>query len=473
MTRLPLFEVDPEGFRELHSKRPAWRLAMEIVSNALDEPTATEVRVSLEKPGRYAVYVVEDNGAGFARIEDAWTLYAHTPKRLDIGLRGRFNVGEKTIMAVAARGSIETTSGTVEFDRRGRKVGRKARAQGTVVTLHMPWTKKQVAEVLAMLGRIIPNKTVTVNGSAIVKPEPMAQASARLKTVILTGDGMEEETRETEIAIYRAPEGQGGLLYELGVPVCESGTPFDISVGQKVPLGPDRESVSPGYLRDIWAEVLNATHSQLTDEQLMEPWAQSALADKRVPEQTVKEVKERIFPKTLLWSSDVEANERAREAGFAIAHPRTIAPEVRERLEDVGLQHTSDVFGTVPAVADPVKPTEAMERFAATVKRLGEALGVRVSTVRFYSLRGAYECASWSHGTVSFNVANLPGDFFDRFGAEQVSIVLHELAHGAGRGPNGEPHGVAFRKELERLAGLAVEIALLKPEIINQNAESL
>lgn len=458
---LPLFEVDAAGFRELHARRPAWRLAMEVVSNALDEPGARLVEVELRRERRGVVLVVKDDGNGFASLRDAWTLYGHTPKRSDSTVRGRFNLGEKEVVAVAARGSIETTSGTVTFSRAGRSVHPRRRLErGTVVTLHLPWLRAEADEVEKMLARIIPNKEVRVNGKEVQPRRPLRERAVSLRTPVLDGDAMVERTRETSLHIH-APPGPGGLLFEMGVPVCESGTPFDIDVRQKVPLGPDRESVSPQYLRDVWAETLNAVHLDLNPDQLMEPWVQTALADRRTTEEAVESIKERIYRKTLLWSSDTLANERARGDGWTVLHPRHMAPEVRERL---AIPHTTDLFGLTPKTPDPVEPDATMRAFADTVTRLAQGLGLGSVAVRFYSLRGAYECASWSGGTVSFNVANLPGDFFDAMGPAQVSLVLHEFAHSAPRGPDGEPHGSAFKAELQRLAGRAVELALMEPE---------
>jgi len=143
------FEVSTAGMRKLQAGRPAAHLAKELISNALDERSVNKIVVSIRKiDTRNALFEVEDDGEGFADITHAWTLYAPTVKQRDATVRGRFNLGEKEILSVARRGFIHTTSGRVEFDGDARKFSAKnKRERGTVVSLEMPWTKEQCAEV--------------------------------------------------------------------------------------------------------------------------------------------------------------------------------------------------------------------------------------------------------------------------------------------------------------------------------------
>lgn len=111
------FAVSAEGLRQLHAGRPPWTLVKELIQNAWDEaPDATRCDVTI-KPRRAGttVVTVEDDGPGFAEISDAWTLMAETPKRADPTKRGRFNLGEKEIIAVARSARIETAGTTVSF----------------------------------------------------------------------------------------------------------------------------------------------------------------------------------------------------------------------------------------------------------------------------------------------------------------------------------------------------------------------
>src|SRR5439155_2142585 len=166
------FEVDTKGFAQLQAGREPWRLAKELVSNSFDEQEVTKVIVDLQMRLEGAVLVVADDGPGFRDLNDAFTLYSYTYKRNDPTTRGRFNLGEKEIMALAKSGSVVTTSGSVYFTENGRQVqpSNKLR-RGTTVTVTMDWTKSEMRDVIEKLQRLIPpaGKTYTVNGN-LVRP---------------------------------------------------------------------------------------------------------------------------------------------------------------------------------------------------------------------------------------------------------------------------------------------------------------
>ena len=55
-------------------------------------------------------------------------------------------------------------------------------------------------------------------------------------------------------------------LYEMGLPIVETGDKWHVSVGQKVPLNRDRNNVRPAFLRAVRTLVLNEMHERLTEE---------------------------------------------------------------------------------------------------------------------------------------------------------------------------------------------------------------
>ena len=109
------FEVDVKGFRGLMTAKPKWHFVRELISNSLDEVSVEEIKLKLIKEPRYLTIVCKDDGDGFERLSDAYTLYAHTKKRSDAEVRGRFNMGEKELASIAKEMTIETTTGKVVF----------------------------------------------------------------------------------------------------------------------------------------------------------------------------------------------------------------------------------------------------------------------------------------------------------------------------------------------------------------------
>src|SRR5205809_595321 len=123
----PTFEVDKEGLRKLLAKRGAGFALFELVQNAWDEDTS-RVEVDLgwlsfpkgDAAGLAFIQVTDDDPEGFTDLAHAYTLFAESEKKADAEKRGRFNLGEKLVIAVCERAIISTTTGTIHFDAAGR-----------------------------------------------------------------------------------------------------------------------------------------------------------------------------------------------------------------------------------------------------------------------------------------------------------------------------------------------------------------
>jgi len=469
------FEVDVEGMKELQGGRDLWRLVKELPVNVFDEcarddvvqrPTVCHVTANPIK-GRRAVRVtVEDDGQGFQHLEDAYTLFRSTPKRGQPEVAGRFNMGEKEIMALAYEGRIETTSGTVEFPRSGdRKVSkRRKRAAGTYIALDLPAKVDEIQACVTMLRRLVPplGLRFTVNGEEIGRPQEIARTQSCLNTVIQTrpGEPLKTGYRTTDIVIYE-PADEGAWLFELGCPVQRIEAPYSADVRQKVPMPPERDTVSNYFLQDIYAAVLNATVDLLTVSDTGEDWMKQALEDSDTRSETVqKAARLRFGDKVVLWSSNPVANEEAIEAGYVVVPPQVLSKAEREGYKRAGFKYSSDEFGVTPVSVDEVKPDEDMLRVAAYARALARHLvGLDGLTVRFYRLPRAKYVATYRVGLLSFNVATLPRDFFGRITADVTDLILHELGH---HGPDGEdlPHGRAYVNRLSALGARLFHIML-------------
>ena len=246
------FEVDTKGMRALHAGREPWQLVKELIANSWDEPTASECLVSLKSIGpRKARLDVYDNGVGFAKIEDAWTLMGHTPKRMSPTVRGRFNIGEKEILCVADWAQVKTAGKTITFPKTGgRSVRNGTEDKGTLVSCILPWGPRQVEETVARLARLLPPKGMTfiISGNHVPYQEPLKTAEATLETVLQASltDCIRITRRKTTVEIYR---GNGkGELFEMGIPVQSIECKYLVNVMQKVPLPPNRDVVRDSYL---------------------------------------------------------------------------------------------------------------------------------------------------------------------------------------------------------------------------------
>ncbi len=69
---------------------------------------------------------------GFKDLSHAFTLFADSNKKADPGKRGRFNLGEKLVLAICDQATISTTKGTIHFEDSERRASRSRRQPGSL-----------------------------------------------------------------------------------------------------------------------------------------------------------------------------------------------------------------------------------------------------------------------------------------------------------------------------------------------------
>jgi hypothetical protein len=468
------FEVDVTGMREFHGARKGWQLAKELVANTFDE-NVSFCRFSLTHDGTYAHLIVEDDGPGFRNISDAYTILGSTYKRAKPDLRGRFNLGEKEIIAISESAVVETGGKRIVFAETGERREEAARrARGTRIELLLPWSEKKTEQTVARMRRLLPPAGVsyTVNGEIVPCRVPHKTFEATLQTVLLERGFMRNSMRKTEVHLHKLGFQDPPVLFELGIPVQRIECAFHVDVRQKIPMNPNRDAVKSSYLKDLYAEVLNHTIEEVPEDKISQGWVREAVEDRRTTSEVVKEVMQKRFgEKIVLWSSDRRANEEAVGAGYELLHPKELSPMERRRfIETAGLKHASDIFPSgigEDECSEELHPNEDMQQIGEYAKRLAKALVNREIRIRFYSRFGEGIAASYDQatGTLSFNVARLGYEWFKQhIAADTTSLILHELAHENQRDPD-YAHGPAFRRNLEILAGKAVMLALRQPSV--------
>lgn len=479
------FEVSTEGMRELHAGRNPAQLVRELIQNSWDEyPDATECRVTVKampNQGHLTRLVVEDDGPGFRRIEDAYTLLGPTEKRMDPGKRGRYNLGEKELISVAVEAKVETVGRTVEFPAGGgKKVRNSRRRRGTRISAVMPWGAEQRETLVEDLRVFRPTDcALHLNGAEVPRRIALSSVRVELPTVIQDGPGqpLRRSSRVTDMDIL-TPVGDTAYLYELGIPVQRISLDFDVDVGQKIPLNPNRDSVSPGYLKAVSAVVLNTMHEHLTTEQASKVWVRSGLEDRRIEKETVKAVVEKRYgPRVVIASSNRDANLRAMEAGYEVLPSRSLSPDERNNIRNLGGVETAGaifpeaLLAAMTARIEEVEPDKPMREFAEWIRELGRVAGLHVDVKFFQSDSDAVaDCGSAGSGrTLLFNVNRLPSGFYEGRGEKQVLAAVHQLAHvasgaGSGHGPAwGETAcevGARIALHLSRQEGQVPELAV-------------
>jgi len=475
-----MLKINTAGFAELQAGRPAWNFVRELVSNAWDENIET-CSVAVEKEGnRLAEIRIIDDGPGFADLADAYTLFGHTPKRGDPSVRGRFNLGEKELAAIANDMEIRTTKGSVFFTKSRQCVVKKGKAfktpQGTFIQAHINWTKAEVEEVVKMLRLFLPPAGIAfaVNGKTLHRMPVEYQTEGTLPTVIFNDGAIRPTKRKTAIELYDCPIQVQPWLYEMGIPVQPIESRHHINVMQKIPLSPNRESVSSGYLRDVYALALEVTIDDMDEEDISDEWVRIASEDEMVTDETISKVRQKRYGNAVLWSSDLEANQLAMEKGLEVIHPRTMSPSERTRFEHVGMEHSSVQFGNSAGRAvDPIDRHEwdehmtIMDRAARYVWRnlypFDAALSVDFIREGRATIQAGYVRGS---KTLVINIAHFMPGAAEADPYWFMSLLAHEFSH-----EKGIAHDEGWQKELLRVTGKIMNLLVL--EVMKNNDSHL
>ena len=239
------FEVDKQGLARILERKGKEFVVFELVQNCWDEPGVTKVTVSLEHQGRNrALLVVEDDAPeGFKDLSHAFTLFAGSAKKANPEQRGRFNLGEKLVLAISDEVTIRTTQGGIRFDAEGRRSIRSGQTVGSRIECLLRMTEDECNAIQSQVPKLISPEHITTsfNGSPLEPRHPMEKFTATLPTEVASADGLlRRVNRQTTIRLYPVLPGETALLYEMGIPVVETADKWHYDIGQKVPLTLDR-----------------------------------------------------------------------------------------------------------------------------------------------------------------------------------------------------------------------------------------
>ena len=67
------------------------------------------------------------------------------------------------------------------------------------------------------------------------------------------------------------------MVIRNGYPVVETGDKFHLNILQKIPLNIERDNVTPAYLKQIRAGMLNNTIDLLSEDDVTENWVSEAI----------------------------------------------------------------------------------------------------------------------------------------------------------------------------------------------------
>ncbi len=447
------FEVDKEGLAQILERRGKNFAVLELLSNAWDQNVTTvDVLLTESARGKCVLTVTDDDPDGFADLTDAFTLFAPSRKKGNAELRGRFNLGEKLVLALCDEATIRSTKGAVTFGKNGRTMSTTPPSRldfGSQFSATIRMTPAEVAETIRVVRSTIPpvNVITTINDEVIPVREPVRMFRAVLPTEIADDEGNLRPTqRKTTISVFEPLADEVPMIYEMGIPVVENGDRWHYDISQKVPLNMDRDNVRPAYLRALRTLVLNETYNLIDTEDANATWTKEAIEDERVSEEAVRTVIEQKFGKkaVIFDPSDPEANNIAVAQGYTLIHGRSLSSDAWANIRKFEtVQPAGQVTPSPSALLNErfspdgkditvpeEKWTDNQRAVVEYAKLLGDALLGFYPVVQIVSDITLPAGAWYSGKTLTFNVGKLGHRFFDGRDQEQIdALLIHEFAH--------------------------------------------
>jgi len=457
------FSVSKEGLKELQAGKPKIQILRELIANSFDE-VITECNVWIVRQGKSVEISVEDDcPEGFKDITDAYTLFKHTDKRANPKVRGRFNLGEKIAFSVCDSARVETTKGSIVFDKRGRhSYPSMRRSVGSKITVKLKMDKDEEKELYGVENYLPPVKVIfKVNDKVIPYRTPKKVFGTTLMTELEDNGVVKRTSRKTEVQLHVPNE--KAYLYELGIPVCVIECDWDIDVQQKVPLSIDRETVLPSFMKDLYAEVLNHAYEDITEKNSSERWVREGMSDERIsPVATKSVINKRYGEKAVVADpSDTQSIDRAISEGYHVVRGSEMSKEEWNAVREAeALPSSSKLFRTTFGESIPYSPvTPEMVAVEGLAKKIAkECLDIDID-VRFIKMKHGV-CAEYSRKVMVFNVSKLGKNFFSPPLSEYViDLIVHELGHEQGNHTEENYH-----RAITGMAGRLTMTALEKPE---------
>jgi hypothetical protein len=485
--KMDWFSVDKNGLAKLLTRKGIEFVLFELMQNAWDsDARTTDITLKRIPRSKYVeLTVTDDNPEGFANLAHAFTLFAESSKKGDATKRGRFNAGEKLVLAMCDEASITTTTGSVVFGEKGRWTSRAKTKTGSVFYGRLKMTDSQILRCEQQILTVIPpgHIATTFNGNLIPVREPRKTITATLSTEVADAEGyLRRSERKTTIDIYEPMPGQVATLFEMGIPVVETGDKYSININQKVPLSVDRDNVTPSYLAKVRALVIEAMADELTVEDANASWVREATQKEPtlLSKQTVTNlVALRFGEKRVSYDpTDLEANHRAAAEGYTVVHGSQMSKIEWEAARSAGaIQPAGQVTPSPKPFDADGKPlsyiprdewTPSMVRGVGYVKRIaqrliGAPISVKLTNESTWEFRAAY-----GGRALIFNIADLGHDWFDGSLEDINDLIIHELGHEY----CGNHLSSDYYRALTRLGAQMTSIALSNPELFGHQNTS-
>ena len=477
------FEVDKEGLRQTLGRKSKSFALFELLQNAFDEDGCKRVDVTLSLPvnGMSTLIVRDDSPTGYRDLSNAHTMFANSYKKTDPTKRGRYNLGDKLVLALCDEATITSTSGQTIFRSDGtRGRGRTKTEVGSEFRGVLPLTQEEFDAVTKEVGMVIAPIRTTFNGEKLPVRAPTRVFSVTLPTEVADEKGvMRTRQRKTEVRLYEVPEGQEAYLYEKGLPVCPIEAKWSVEVCQKVPVNLERDFVSDAYKAAVYVAVINEMHDVLSKEDMSAIWVQRALEDDRIS----TEAAARVFTEQFGTDAVLQDLKDKGSNSNAVAHGKQVIPrgvfnrKQLANLKKTGLLMTASEAGfdtdhehDLSKIVQPKQYSADLKRFVKLIEDvspflLNHPVAVRAIDDEEESIAG---CTQWGKKEFVFTVNIALHNIHDW--VENFELLIHEMGHFR---EQSNAHCVTgFYEACNMMSAKLAQLALTQPRLFRGTSTS-
>lgn len=270
-----------------------------------------------------------------------------------------------------------------------------------------------------------------------------------LRTEIAAGGGfLRRADRDTTIGLYEVRQGEKAMIYEMGIPVVETGDKWHCDIGQKIPLTLDRENVLPAFLSQLRLAVFNRMHNKLAQQDVNSEWIEATIGSPDCRGEAVESyLKARFGGKRVSFDvSDPEANKLAVSKGYTVVHGAMMSAGAWKNAKTANAILPAGKVTPGPKVwtgeNDPdakifnewipeTKWTEGMRQIASFAAQAAKQVLKRSITVTFCATPHHLGAASYGpSGHLVFNKFRLGAEWFEQgISDDVVQLLIHEFGH--------------------------------------------
>ncbi len=479
----PWLVVDKEGLRKTLERKGKAFAIYELLQNAFDE-ASTKVTLTLTPPkdGKSVLTCVDDAPHGYSNLEDAHTMFAESKKKTDHQKRGRFNVGEKYVVALCDEATITSTTGRVIFHENGTRTRDSVKTKvGTEFRGELPLTQEEFDAMASAVKRVVPPIPTSFNGEPISTRRILHEFTTTLATEIADNSGISRSSkRKTAVRLYKPFAGEKPTLYEMGMPVVEIDCAYDVDVQQKVPLNIERDNVTPAYLKSVYTVVVNERVNELSEDEVTRPWVSTALANtKAISKEAAAVVVTKRFGDDAVREDNVDkpANKEAVSQGHKVVPNGAMSKDEWKTVKKLGLMKKagevcpSPDFGKTPEKTyEREEYTPEMLAYETFIQQVGLVLLPRPVSVVFINdkrtnFQGCFQPKAKEY-EMTINLASHE----IRDWTENYFLLLHEFAHSILQS-NDHLHKI-FYNTVNILAAKLVQLTLTQPNLFPPEAKA-